>query len=149
MHAQHACAFNAHLGQNVNVCKGIHNLISTYRFETIFSRRFGVSFTSSECLPDFHSPIYMHMPLNGRLISVRTLHIGSWPKMLSYVLNELFHMYCEMGVGNDNGLCMVAQEMLSITSLCCTECRGKPMPSSQTSGTASTMVDVNDKLLLE
>ena len=69
--------------------------------------------------------------------------------MLSYALNELFHVYRGMGVDDDNRLCVVAQEMLSLASLHCTECRGKPMPSSQTSGTASTMVDVNDELLLE
>ena len=158
MHAVHACMFNSHLGQNVNVHEGVHNLISTYRFETIFSRRFSMSFTkdnkklwcnAAECLPNFYSPMYMHMPLNGRLIPVRTLCTGSWPKMLSYILDELFHVYCGMGADDNNGLCIVAQEMLSLTSFHCMEHRGKPMPSSQTSGTTSIMVDVNDELLLE
>ena len=90
----------------------------------------------------------MHTPLNGRLIPVRTLHVSSQPKMLSCALNELFHVYCGMGVDDDDRLCMVAQEMLSLALLHCTEHRGKPMPSSQTSGTTSTMVDVNDELLL-
>ena len=58
-------------------------------------------------------------------------------------------MYHGMGMDNDDRLHMVAQEMLSLTSLHCTEHRGKPMPSSQTSSIASTMVDVNDELLLE
>ena len=90
----------------------------------------------------------MRMPLHGRLIPVRMMGVGLQPKMLSYALNELFHVYCGMGV-NDDGLCVAVQEMLSLTSLHCMECRGKPMPSSQTSGTASTMVDLNDELLLE
>ena len=158
MHAVYACMFNSHLGKNVNVHEGFHNLISTNRFETIFSRRFSASFTKDNkklwchatvCLLNFYSPTYMHTPLNERLIPVRTLCVGSWPKMLFYTLNELFHVYCGMGVDDNDGLCMLAQEMLSLASLCCTEHRGKPLPSSQTSSTASTMVDVNDELLLE
>ena len=93
--------------------------------------------------------MYTCTPLNGRLIPVRTLHVGSWPKMLPYALNELFHVYCGIGVDNDDGLHVVVQEMLSLTSLHCMEHRGKAMPSSQTSGTTSTMVDMNDELLLE
>ena len=140
----HACAFNSHLGQNVNVHEGFHNFISTYRFKTIFSRRFGTSFTkdnerlwchATKCLPNFYSPMYTCMPLLGRLVPVGMMHVGSQPKMLSCALNELFHVYCGMGADNDDGLCMVAQEMLSLTLLHCMECRGKPMPSSQTSGT--------------
>ena len=104
---------------------------------------------ATKCLLDFYSPTYTSTPLNGRLVPVRMLHVGSQPKMLSYTLDELFHVFCGMGADDDDGLCVVAQEMLSLTSLHCTECRGKPMPSSQTSGTASTMVDVNDELLLE
>ena len=50
---------------------------------------------------------------------------------------------------DEDGLCMVAQEMLSLTSLHCMEHRGKPVLSSQTSGTTCTMVDVNDEPLLE
>ena len=142
----------------MNVHEGLHNFISTYRFKTIFSRGFGTPFTkdneklwhhATKCLPNFYSPTYMRTPLNGRLIPVRTLCVGSWPKMLFYALHELFHMYCGMGVDDNDRLHVVAQEKLSLASLNCTECRGKPMPSRQTSGTVFTMVDVNDELLLE
>ena len=133
-------------------------LISTYRFETSFSRRFGMFFAkdneklwhlATKHLPNFYSPMYTCTPLHGRLIPVKMMHVGSQPKMLLYTLNELFHVYHEMGADDDEGLHVVAQEMLSLTWLCCTEHRGKPMPSSQTSGITSTMVDVNVELLLE
>ena len=110
----------------MNVHEGFHNLISTYRFETIFSRRFHAFFTkdnemlwchAAKCLLDFYSPTYMCTPLNQRLIPVRTLLVGSQPKMLSYTLDELFHMYCGMGMDDDNGLHVVAQEMLSLVLL--------------------------------
>ena len=91
----------------------------------------------------------MHMRLNGRLVPVKMMHVGSWPKMLLHALKEIFHVYHGMGADDNDGLHMVAQEMLSLTLFHCMECRGKPMPSSQTSGTASSMVDVNDELLLE
>ena len=66
--------------------------------------------------------------------------------MLLYALDELFHVYCGIGVDDYDGLHVVAPEM-SLALLCCTEPRGKPMASSQTSDIASTMVVHLDYLL--
>ena len=64
--------------------------------------------------------------------------------MLMYALNELFHIFWGVGANDLNGQQVVAYEILSFTSLCCTDQRGKPKKPHRTHGEAYARVDLND-----
>ena len=75
----------------------------------------------SNGIASFKMPTKQH----GTLWNEDILHEGYRPKMLLHALDELFYIYdqvkCHRGI--DEKLVMV-YEILSLTMLCCMECRG-------------------------
>ena len=65
--------------------------------------------------------------------------------MLLYALDELFHVFREVGVNDIDRQCVVAYEILLFTLLHCMEWQGKPIDPHNTSENMSTLVDVDDE----
>ena len=62
-------------------------------------------------------------------------------------VNEIFHIFRRLGANNTNGQQVIAYEILSFASLCCME--QKPIDPHQTSGIATTLMNVNDEWGIE
>ena len=75
----------------------------------------------SEGIASFNTPTMQWHTLRNKDI----LHEGYRPKMLLYALDELFYIYDQVKHhgGIDEKL-VVADEILSLTVLCCMECQG-------------------------
>ena len=69
---------------------------------------------------------------------------GSCTRMLLYTLDKLFHIFWGVGANDLNGRGVVAYEILSFASVCCTEQQGKPKKCCNTHGKAAVRVDLND-----
>ena len=98
----------------------------------------------SDSIASFKSPTIQHSILQNKDV----LHEGYRPKMLLYTLNELFYIYdqvkCHRGI--DEKL-VVAYEILSLTVLHCTECRGGSEKHSMPD--ALSLLNLNDACHLE
>ena len=70
--------------------------------------------------------------------------MGWCPKILLYALDELFHVFWGMGTNDLNGQQVVAYEILTFASLCCTEQSSKPKKHHKTHGEAYLRVHLND-----
>ena len=64
-------------------------------------------------IPDFYALTLLHEDF----IPYDKKWEGTWPKMLLYALDELFHVIREVGVNAIDGQCVVAHEILSLASL--------------------------------
>ena len=96
-------------------------------------------------MADFSSPTFDIDNLSRCSIK----HMGSCPKMLLYVLDELFHVFRGMGANDLDRQHIIAYEILSLASLHCTERRGKPKKHHKMHGEAYPRVDLNDMDSLE
>ena len=91
-------------------------------------------------IADFQMPTYewdMGAPID-------VLRTDSHPRMLLYVLNELFYMYRGMGENDTDGQCVVAYKILKVVSLCCREWCSSQRKECNTPGAAYPRVNMSD-----
>ena len=88
---------------------------------------------------DFQTPTYdqeMGVPID-------VLRTGMHPRMMLYMLDELFYVYRGVGTNNMDGQCIIAYEILTIALLQYMEWCSNPKKACNTLGNAYPRVNLN------
>ena len=127
-------------------------LISAHRFEAIFNHRFGTFSKdaekfwnfASENIPDFYMPSLK----KEMLVPNDKLHERMCPQILLYAVDKPFHVFRGWGQMTSMGNAWLSMRSCHLPHSIAWS-RGKPINPHKTHGSASTMVDVDDKKGLE
>ena len=124
-------------------------MILLHRFETIFRRHLNAALCKdneylwrhvNESLADFEMPTYDRETGMSCILKRTRMH----PHMMLYAMDEMFHVFRGVGANNVDGQCIVAYEILTLASLCCTEWCGCAKKHCNTLGNAYPLVNLTN-----